>query len=126
VTPGRWVAIVILFVVFLAGGYTTWRLAEDRKAHIAREDALRIELFAMRKTIDAFYKANGRYPRTLEEAFANRIPVDPITHSSKTWRVTMEDVVQPNIDFTTSTSTSKTESYIIDVHSGAGAPYSEW
>jgi general secretion pathway protein G len=124
VTPGRWVAIVILFVVFLAGGYTTWRLAEDRKSHIAREAALKTELAAMRKTIAAFRETNGRYPRTLEEAFANRIPVDPVTHSSTTWRVTTEDAVQPNMDFTT--STSKTESYIIDVHSGAGAPYSEW
>jgi len=118
------VAIVILFVVFLAGGYTTWRLAEDRKGHIAREVALKTELAAMRKTIATFREKNGRYPRTLEEAFANRIPVDPVTHSSKTWRVTTEDAVQPNTDFTT--STSKTESYIIDVHSGAGAPYSEW
>ena len=123
-TPGRWVAIVILFVVFLAGGHATWRLAEDRNDHIAREAELRTQLVAIRKTIDAFHEANGRYPRTLEEAFANRIPVDPVTHSSKTWRVTTEDAVQPNTDFTT--STAKTESYIIDVHSGAGAPYSEW
>jgi hypothetical protein len=124
VTPGRWVAIVILFVVFLAGGYVTWRLAEDRKGHIAREAALRNELVAMRKTITSFRATHGRYPRTLEEAFPNGIPVDPITHSAKSWRVTMEDAVQPNADFTT--STSKTESYVIDVHSGAGSPYSEW
>lgn len=123
-TPGRWVAIVILFVVFLGGGYVTWRLAEDRKAHIAREATLKNELASMRKAIAAFRQANGRYPRTLEEAFPNGIPVDPVTHSASTWRVTTEDAVQPNADFTTSTST--TESYVIDVHSGAGPPYSEW
>jgi hypothetical protein len=123
-TAGRWLAIVIAFLVVLGVGYTTWKLSQDRKAHFAREAALRSELAKMRKAIADYRQANGRYPHSLDELYAQRIPVDPITHSATTWRVVTEDDVQPNTDFTT--STTKTESYVVDVHSGAGAPYSEW
>jgi hypothetical protein len=123
-TAGRWLAIVIAFFVVLGVGYATWKLSRDRDAHFAREAALRHELTSMRKAIADFRRANNRYPRTLDELFHGRVPVDPITHSATTWRVETEDDVQPNTDFTT--SATKSESYVVDVHSGAGAPYSEW
>lgn len=121
-TAGRWLAIVIAFVVLLAGGFATWTLSRGRKEHFAREAALRAELAKMRKSIADFRSAHGRYPRALAEV--GPVPVDPITHSATTWRVITEDDVQPNTDFT-STAT-KTESYVVDVRSGAPPPYSEW
>ena len=123
-TAGRWLAIIIAFVSLLGSGFVTWRLLKDRKQHYAREATLRAELTTMRTAIANFRKTTGRYPRTLEEALPKGLPVDPITTSAKTWRATTEDDVQPNTDFTT--SIGKTETYVIDVHSGASAPYSEW
>jgi hypothetical protein len=124
VTAGRWLAIIIAFVSLLGSGFVTWRLLKDRKDHYAREATLRAELTMMRTAIADFRKTNGRYPRTLNEALPKGLPVDPITTSATTWRVMTEDDVQPNSDFTT--TATKTESYVIDVHSGARAPYSEW
>jgi general secretion pathway protein G len=124
VTAGRWLAIIIAFVVLLAGGYATWRLSTDRNAHLQREAALKSELTRMRAAIAEFRKQNGRYPHSLDEALQHRVPVDPITHSATTWVVATEDDVRPNADFTT--SSGSTETFVIDVHSGAGAPYSEW
>lgn len=121
---GRWLAIVIAFVVLLAGGYATWRLNRDREAYFAREVALRHQLASMRKAIADFHTANGRYPRSLDELYRGNVPVDAMTNSSSSWRVITEDAVQPNTDFTT--TTTKTESYIIDIRSGARPPYSEW
>jgi general secretion pathway protein G len=126
VTAGRWLAIVIAFVVLLAAGYETWRLSKDRKAHFAREAALQHDLFVMRKAIDTFYGRNGRYPHSLSELVPRDlrgIPVDPVTHEAD-WRVVNEVDVKPNTDFTTATTASET--FIMDVHSNAGPPYSEW
>lgn len=123
-TAGRWLAIIIALVVLIGCGYVTGRLLQDRKDHFAREATLRTELATMRKAIADFRSANGRYPHTLQEALPQGIPLDPITESRTTWRVTTEDDVQPNSDFTA--TTTKTESFVIEVHSGARAPYSEW
>ena len=126
-TAGRWLAIVIAVLILFGSGHVTWRLLKDRKEHFARQATLRDQLSVMRKAIETFHNEKKRYPHTLQELvpqYVRQIPVDPITASSTTWRVTTEDEVQPNSDFTT--TTTKTESYVIDVHSGARAPYSEW
>jgi general secretion pathway protein G len=126
VTAGRWLAIVIAFLVLLGVGYVPWRLAKDRQRFKVKEVSLRDDLSAMRKAIDHFHKENQRYPRTLQELlpkYLRSTPIDPITGKSD-WRVVTEDDVQPNSDFTS--SATKTESYVIDVHSAARPPYSEW
>jgi general secretion pathway protein G len=96
----------------------------------APDAALKDNLFQMRKAIDNFYETQKRYPYTLEELVPNylrRIPVDPVTGSAKTWRLVTEETVQPNADFTTATTaTTEPRPGIIDVHSGAGKPYSEY
>ena len=82
----------------------------------------------MRAAIAAFKRDQGRYPHTLEELvpkYLPAVPVDPATGSAKTWRLTTEETVQPSADFTTAT-TSQSDSVIIDVRSGAPAPYSEY
>ncbi len=92
------------------------------------DDAVKQTLARMRAAIAAFHREEGRYPRTLEELvpkYLPSVPVDPATGSAKTWRLATEETVQPSADFSTAT-TSQTDSVIIDVRSGAGAPYSEY
>lgn len=122
---------IIAIALLVVGGaiYQRQRMIEATHARekSAREAALRDDLAVMRNAIARFHKDNQRYPHSLEELVPNylrRIPVDPLTNSAQTWRLTTEETVQPSADFTT--STAATESYIIDVHSGAGAPYSSW
>jgi hypothetical protein len=125
-TAGRWLAIVISLVALLGGGYATWRLSTDRDLHLQREAALKDTLQAMRKAIDAFHDANGRYPRSLQELvpkYLRHIPVDPVTHRAN-WRLITEQTVTPSTDFTTSPAQSET--YVIGVQSAAGKPYSDW
>ena len=95
-----------------------------------QEAALKQMLFDMRKAIDNFYRDQRRYPATLYELvpdYLRAIPADPYTRSADTWVVTTEEPVQPNADFTTATTgTTQPQPGIIDVHSGAGKPYSEY
>ncbi len=83
--------------------------------------ALRDILFQIRKAIDHFHDDNGHYPHSLEDLvprYLRRIPVDPVTKSSTTWRLVTEQTVQPSADFSaTAAPASKPEIY--DVHSGA-------
>ncbi|HYO76671.1 MAG TPA: hypothetical protein VE010_09420 [Thermoanaerobaculia bacterium] len=94
---------------------------------------LRAALAEMRAAMERFQREQGRYPQTLEELvpkYLSRIPTDPITKSSKTWRVVTEETVQPNADFTTAAPETAAapppRPIIIDVRSGAGAPYSTY
>jgi general secretion pathway protein G len=121
-----------LLLVVLAGlGYAAYRMqtarvAQDRQAE--REAALRGQLATMRAAIKRFREEKKRPPHSLDELTPNylrRIPTDPMTESFTTWRLTTEETVQPNADFTTSTA-PKADTYVLDVHSGAGAPYSDW
>jgi sensor domain CHASE-containing protein len=126
VTAGRWLAIVIAFVVLLGIGYVTVRLGIDRQNYKEREVVLRQELQQIRDAIAAFHKAEGRYPHNLQELmpkYLRSIPRDPLTNEQD-WRLVTEEDVQPNTDFTS--SPTKTESFVIDVHSAARPPYSEW
>ena len=83
----------------------------------ARDEAiLRNQLAAMRTAIATYTRTNGHGPATLRDAMPT-IPVDPLTHSSTTWRLTTEENVRVD-DFTTN-PTAATHSAIIDVHSGA-------
>ena len=97
----------------------------------APDAVLKDTLSQMRRAIDRFYRDNKRYPSTLDELVPNyvrQIPVDPVTRSAKTWQLVREEAVQPNADFTTSTSVAAAPqaSGIIDVRSGAGGAYSSY
>ena len=103
--------------------------AACKQQEMARhDDELKRTLASMRTAIASFQKDNGRYPSTLNELvpkYLRAIPVDPVTNSNATWQLITEDTVQPNSDFTTATS-EQPKSVIIDVRSGAGAPYSTY
>jgi hypothetical protein len=82
----------------------------------------------MRRAIVTYTKSRGHGPSTLHEAMAH-IPIDPLTHSATTWRITTEETVRVD-DFTTGTAAKRIE--ILEVHSGAagrdgsGKRYSEY
>lgn len=90
-------------------------------------------LGTIRTAIRHFQDDNGRYPHSLEELvprYLTRVPVDPITGSASTWRLTTEERVRPSEDFTTRAEAR--EVFVLDVHSGAqgsdrqGKPWSEY
>jgi general secretion pathway protein G len=118
---GRRLAIILGVIMILGAVYGTHIIRREKIRHFQRAVALQDNLASMRKAIDSFHAAEGRYPRTLDELvpkYIRRIPPDPVTGSASTWRVTTEETVQPSSDFLTATA-PKTEKYIVDVHSGA-------
>ena len=93
----------------------------------AKESVLKNNLFTMRTVIDEYTLDKQKAPQTLQdlitEGYLRGIPIDPITGSSETWRVIMEDAMA---------SVNQTEPGIFDVRSGSdkvsldGTPYAEW
>jgi len=123
----RGALILLALLALLYGTYRMWDTRREREQQHTREATLRASLGSLRDAIRRFHAEQHRYPATLSELvpkYLARIPADPFTGSASTWRLATEDVVKPSEDFTG--STPKTESYIIDVHSGAGAPYSDY
>jgi hypothetical protein len=128
VRAGRLLAIIISFVVLLGGGYAAWKLNHDKReyAQKQRETALKAALLEMRTAIRRYEQENDRYPHNLEELvpkYLRRIPQDPIAQNAS-WRLVTEEKVLPSADFTTNATVR--ESYVVDVHSAAGEPYSGW
>jgi general secretion pathway protein G len=98
--------------------------------HAADRDAdLKQALSDIRGAITRYHADTGRFPESLSALvpkYIAVIPVDPMTGSASTWRVTTEETVQPNADFTAAGTSTAARPAIIDVHSGAGAPYSNY
>ena len=113
---------IVVLVAIAGGAFAVW---QNQKAKRARQEQLRAvalkdNLYQMRKAIDTFHDARGRYPHNLQElvpGYLRRIPPDPLT-GIPNWRVTTEEVVTPSEDFSAQT-TPKSQSVIIDVHSSA-------
>ena len=92
-----------------------------------KESLLKNNLFTMRTVIDEYTFDKQKAPQTLDDlvndGYLRGIPVDPITGSSQTWRVIMEDAIS---------SVDQTQPGIFDVRSGSdqksleGTLYSEW
>ena len=93
----------------------------------AKESVLRNNLFTLRTLIDEYTFDKQKAPQALDdlvrEGYLRQVPLDPITGSSQSWHVVMEDSVA---------SVSQSEPGIFDVHSGAtqtsleGTAYSDW
>jgi hypothetical protein len=112
--------------MLLLAAFACNRVEQDR----ARDEAtLRTQLSSMRRAIATYTKSHGHGPSDLHEAMAH-IPIDPLTHSATTWRLTTEETVQMD-DFTPSSAAAKPIE-ILEVHSGAagrdegGKRYSEY
>jgi len=76
---------------------------------------MRAALAQLRGEIATYYAKNHRYPHSLNEL--PRVPADPITRSTQTWRVTLQENVRVD-DFST-VAPPPTAAQIVDVHSGA-------
>jgi general secretion pathway protein G len=94
----------------------------------SKEVTLKQDLQAMRKMIDQYTADKEKAPQSLEElveaGYLPEIPVDPMTDSSETWEVVLEDQDPTSI---------KGERGIRDVKSGSGEVdssgqkrYSDW
>ena len=96
--------------------------------------AMQQTLGSLRAAIAKFRDDNGRGPHALEELvprYLAKVPVDPVTNSAATWRLTTEESVQPSADFSTSTAPAQPPQ-IVEIHSGApgndagGKPWSTY
>jgi general secretion pathway protein G len=93
----------------------------------SKEAVLQQNLFLIRQMIDEYTVDKAKAPVTLDdlvkEGYLRKVPLDPITNSSDTWQVEMEDAMS---------SASQTEPGIFDIRSGSsdkglnGVAYSEW
>ena len=93
----------------------------------SKESVLRNNLFTMRTVIDEYTYDKQKAPQSLEDlvndGYLRTVPLDPMTGSSQTWKVIMEDAM---------TSVNQTEPGIFDIKSGSdktsleGTPYSDW
>lgn len=106
------VLVLIVILASLAAPLVTSSIQRGREA-VLRED-----LLVMRKAIDDYYADTGNYPedikQLMEKRYLRKIPVDPLTERSDTWREVRDDAG------------------IVDIKSGADGKsandesYSEW
>lgn len=92
-----------------------------REAPPDHAPAMQQTLGTLRGAIAKFRDDNGRGPHALDELvprYIARVPVDPVTNSAATWRLTTEESVQPSADFSSSTAAAP-KPQILEVHSGA-------
>src|SRR5579863_2069076 len=93
----------------------------------SKETVLHSNLSAMRNTIDEYTYDKQKAPQSLQDlvtdGYLRAVPKDPITGSSDTWKIIMEDAGQ---------AVNSNEPGIYDVHSGSpiksleGTSYSDW
>ena len=92
-----------------------------------KESLLKNNLFTLRTVIDEYTFDKQKAPQTLQDlvdqGYLRGVPLDPMTGSTDTWRVIMEDSVS---------TVDQTQPGIYDVRSGSdlksleGPPYAEW
>jgi len=93
----------------------------------ANEAVLKEDLYNMRNAIDQYTQDKGKAPQSLDDivsaGYLHAIPKDPFTHSSETWQVVQEDVLE---------SIDQNAPGITDVKSGSnlsssdGSAYNTW
>ena len=131
----RVVAVVAVLIAVALFARWMHNRAESRRADDERRMAqMQSAVNELRDAIRRFRTDNGRHPASLDELvprYLRTIPVDPVTGSASSWRLTTEETVQPRGDFT-SEGEAKAAAVIIDVRSAApgtdarGRPWSEY
>lgn len=120
------IIIVFTLIGILVGmGIPQYKHARRKSA----EAVLKENLFQTRKLIDQFYQDKGKYPATLQtlvqEQYFRRIPTDPLTGRSDTWRLVREQPAEGEM-------MPGQEFGIVDIHSSSdekaidGTLYSTW
>ena len=98
-----------------------------RSIQRSKESVLKNNLFTLRTVIDEYTYDKQKAPQSLDDlvsdGYLRQVPVDPITGTSDSWKLIMEDP---------SNTVNQTQPGIFDVRSGSdatsleGTPYSEW
>jgi general secretion pathway protein G len=120
-------AIVVLIA---AGGVTFMSRRHAAYQQHAQQLAMQVAVQSIRHDLAQYKSSMGHYPRSLDEL--RNVPVDPVTHSAKTWQVETEESVQASGDFMATSEPRKNETVIVDVRSGApgndmsGKPWSSY
>lgn len=125
--------IVVIAIIGILATIALPRLVDAPRR--AEEAVLKTNLRAMRDAINQFHADKGYYPPSLdalvEENYLRTVPMDPITDSTETWLVEIEDF-DSDYEPAETDRPETGEPGIIDVYSGAeglsvrGEPYSEW
>jgi general secretion pathway protein G len=104
------------------------------EAQLEKEQTLRSNLSAIRGALKSYEEKHHSKAHTLADVVRSgelaTIPVDPITKSASTWRLTVEENVR--VDDFNATATAASAPSVIDVRSGApgldssGRPWSDY
>jgi general secretion pathway protein G len=115
--------VMAIIVILIAVAVPFYQKAITR----AKESVLHNNLFALRSAIDEYSFDKQKAPQSLQDlvsaGYLHNVPKDPITQSSDSWKIIMEDAGQ---------AVSSSEPGIFDVRSGSekigldGTHYSEW
>jgi general secretion pathway protein G len=86
-----WTLIELLVVLSIILILTSMATVQYRNSVLlAKEAALRSDLFQMNDAIDQYYADKGKYPESLDvlvsEHYLRAIPKDPITNATDTWQ----------------------------------------
>ena len=121
-------ALLVVLLLFVTCNH------EAKRQQLAREEAMKHDLFEMRKAIADFRADKQRGPHSLTELrdahYLRAIPKDPLTEAAD-WRETTAQLVVRNDDFAKG-SNAPPEVEVVDVHSRAtgkddsGKPYAEY
>src|SRR3954463_2286135 len=89
--PNGWTLIELLIVISIIMILASMSLVTYRNSvTLAKEAAVRSDLFMMRDAIDQYYADKGKYPESLQalvsENYLRAVPKDPFTNSSDTWQ----------------------------------------
>ncbi len=120
--------IEILIVMAIIGILVSLAIPVYQRALIrSKESVLKNNLFTMRTVIDEYTYDKQKAPQSLQdlvsEGYLREVPIDPMTGTSQSWKVEMEDALK---------AASQTEPGIWDVKSGSdqksleGTAYAEW
>jgi general secretion pathway protein G len=127
-SEGGWTLIELLVVLSIILILTSLALTQYRNSVLlAKEAALRSDLYLMRDAIDQYYADKGKYPESLDalvtERYIRTVPKDPITNATDTWQT-----IQAERD----AGTVQSAAGIYDVKSGSsdtaldGTRYADW
>ncbi len=115
--------VMAIIVILIAVAVPFYQKAIIR----AKESVLHNNLFAMRSAIDEYTYDKQKAPQNLQdlvtEGYLRDVPKDPITGSTDSWKIIMEDAGQ---------AVNSTEPGIFDVRSGSsgksldGTSYADW